>query len=193
MSLPKQSAYLGRSATLALHRDHENRTATLIRDDLEHPFLALFQLEDGFIVTSEECEYELLPVGDAGGAGDLREITSALQPEDVRWVVNSKGELGVEVHGQVLFCYKGRSLSYADDPENDDGSPILYREIGKREFGETVWPLSWHIAGRSEDHYAVETVYTPGLSFGEPDNPAYKWKPLPTSASASGPRSAAGR
>lgn len=82
MSLPKQSAYLGRSATLALHRDHENRTATLIRDDLEHPFLALFQLEDGFIVTSEECEYELPPVGDAGGNAELRNAASDSRPLD---------------------------------------------------------------------------------------------------------------
>ena len=102
-----------------------------------------------------------------------------LTTDYVRWVVNDMGELGVEIHGQFFFCYKGASISYADDPKHDDGSPILVREVGKREFGETVSPLSWHKAGRSEERYSVELVYTPGLSFGEPDDPRYKWRPLP--------------
>ena len=105
--------------------------------------------------------------------------TSSLQ-DTLTWVVNDMGELGVEINGQVLFCYKGESLSYANCPFYEDGSPILYRKVGKREFGETVWPLAWHIADRSQERYTVETVYTPGLSFGAPDNPDYKWKPLPS-------------
>jgi len=111
---------------------------------------------------------------------------SLLAEEDVRWVVNDMGELGVEIHGQFFFCYKGRSISYADDPTHNDGTPILVREVGKREFGETVWPLAWHNAGTSQERYTVETVYTPGLSFGEPDDPRYQWTPLPESPEISG-------
>ena len=66
MNLPTQSAYIGRTAIIALHRNGP-RAGVMIRDDLEAPFLALFRLEDGFIVTSEECEYELVPVTEGEG------------------------------------------------------------------------------------------------------------------------------
>jgi len=112
--------------------------------------------------------------------------TQEIHSDNVRWVVNDMGELGVEIHGQCLFCYKGRSISYADDPTHDDGTPILVREVGKREFGETVWPLSWHKVGTSQERYEVDAVYTPGLSLGEPDNPRYQWKPLPSLENAEG-------
>jgi len=113
------------------------------------------------------------------GEGCPEATCSPLYDEDVRWVVNDMGELGVKIHEQFFFCYKGQSISYADNPTHEDGTPILVREVGKREFGETVWPLSWQVAGRSEDCYTVETVHTPGLSYGKPDNPDYKWTPLP--------------
>lgn len=63
--LPKQSAYIGRAASIAPTLGRA--AAVMIRDDLEAPFLALFRLEDGFIVTSEECEYELVPVTEGEG------------------------------------------------------------------------------------------------------------------------------
>ena len=96
-----------------------------------------------------------------------------------RWIVNDMGELGVEVSGRCWFMYKGRSLEY-EDGQHDSGKPILYRHVGKREFGETVWPWKWHLAGRSEDSYNEECVYHAGLSDGPPNNPDYDWKPLPT-------------
>jgi hypothetical protein len=55
-----------------------------------------------------------------------------LLEEDVEWVVNSIGELGVKVNDQLFFMYKGRSLCYDGDPT------MYYRLVGKREFGETV-------------------------------------------------------
>lgn len=100
-----------------------------------------------------------------------------LSANDVRWVVNDNGELGVEINGQHFFCYKGESLEY-EDATHDDGSPIMVRQIGKREFGETVWPVSWMESGGCEDRYAVEVEYHEGLSDGEPDDPRWQWKPL---------------
>lgn len=102
-----------------------------------------------------------------------------LRAQDVHWVVNDNGELGVEIQGQFFFCYKGESISYSDDPTHDDGTPILVRGIGKREFGETVWPVSWHRAGKSEDRYTKELEYHFNLSFGPPNDERFKWKPLP--------------
>ena len=103
-------------------------------------------------------------------------------PDDVLWVVNDMGELGVKIHGRCFFLYKGESLEYADGTGHDDGTPTLYREVGKREFGETVWPQAWIKAGRSEARYNLELVYTPGLSDGEPGDPRYQWAPLPVVA-----------
>jgi hypothetical protein len=51
------------------------------------------------------------------------------------WVVNSLGELGVEVGGRQFFLYKGQSLEYGKHG-NEDGF-VLYRPVQKREFGET--------------------------------------------------------
>lgn len=101
-----------------------------------------------------------------------------LAEDDVEWVVNDMGELGVRVRGRCFFCYKGESLVYKDGLRSD-GTPILHRNIGKREFGETVWPLAWVQRGRREDRYTLELVYTPGLSFGPPNDRAYSWLPLP--------------
>lgn len=103
-------------------------------------------------------------------------------PDDVLWVVNDMGELGVKIHGRCFFLYKGESLEYADGTGHDDGTPTLYREVGKREFGETVWPQAWIKAGRSEARYVLELVHTPGLSDGEPGDPRYQWAPLPVVA-----------
>lgn len=109
------------------------------------------------------------------GNGERMPLLSA---NDVRWVVNDNGELGVEVNGQCFFCYKGESIQYDDDPTHDDGRPIMVRQIGKREFGETVWPMSWMSAGRREDSYAVEVENHEGLSEGDHDDRRWKWKPL---------------
>jgi hypothetical protein len=104
----------------------------------------------------------------------------ACQPElteEPIWIVNDLGELGVEVGGRCYFLYKGESLEY-NDPVHDDGSPMLYRIVGKREFGEVQHPLSWINAGRSEARYTVELAFHPGLSFGTPEDGM--WKPLPS-------------
>jgi len=127
------------------------------------------------------------PNGIAGLGKDIRDLLALLdasRAEEPKWIVNDLGELGVEIHGRCFFLYKGSNIEYITDRSriadaHDDGSPILYRCVGKREYGETQWPASWIKAGRREDRYTVETVYTPGLSDGPPDNPDYRWKPIP--------------
>lgn len=60
-----------------------------------------------------------------------------MKPDDVKWIVNSLGELGVEINGHRYFLYKGYSIEYN---EPDD---LKYREVGKREFGEVCHPYDW--------------------------------------------------
>lgn len=51
------------------------------------------------------------------------------------WIVNNLGELGVEVDGRFFFLYKGASIEYKE-AKNVDGSPMMWRPVHKREFGE---------------------------------------------------------
>lgn len=145
--------------------------------------------------------------GDEHGVGaDLRAMLAASpaapQPDELmaqreelpplpepQWIVNDLGELGVRVGDRFFFLYKGDNIEYGVDgigeAENgiaihEDGKPMKYRMVGKREFGETCWPLKWIIAGRSQDRYTEELVYTQGLSFGKPEDGA--WRDLPARA-----------
>lgn len=73
---------------------------------------------------------------------ELDRLKAPLSNEAVRWVVNSLGELGVLLRGQAFFLYKGRSLQYAGPDDGEGGAPLLYRPVGKREFGECCHPLN---------------------------------------------------
>ncbi len=66
----------------------------------------------------------------------LNELRSA-KP---KWVVNSLTELGVEVGGRFYFLYKGESLVYTNPTNEDDGKPLMWRPVLKREFGECCHP-----------------------------------------------------
>ena len=66
--------------------------------------------------------------------------SSSIDADDVQWVVNDNAELGVKVGGKYFWLYKGESLEYKDK-KHDDGTPIKYRKVGKREFGECCHPL----------------------------------------------------
>lgn len=59
----------------------------------------------------------------------------------VLWVVNDNGELGVKVGGDHYFLYKGGSIVYRD-AHHDDGREMFVRTVGKREFGESCYPLN---------------------------------------------------
>ena len=86
----------------------------------------------------------------------------ALRPQAVpmtdepQWIVNDLGELGVKVGPRFFFLYKGDNIEYGTDEIgdsrdgvalHDDGTPMHFRIVGKREFGETCWPLQWVVRG----------------------------------------------
>ena len=65
---------------------------------------------------------------------------------------------------------------------HDDGTVMQYRMVGKREFGEVCHPVKFYEPGfRIPDRYAERLIYTPGLSFGKPEDG--DWKPLPAERS----------
>jgi hypothetical protein len=66
------------------------------------------------------------------------ESGKAQEPE---WIVNDNAELGVKIGDQFYFLYKGRKLKYTEGHE--DGSPLYYRPVGKREFGECCHPINY--------------------------------------------------
>ena len=107
------------------------------------------------------------------------------QPSDIKveqhapeWIVNDLGELGVKVSGRFFFLYKGDNIEY-ETGMHDDGTPMMWRPVGKREFGETCWPLQWVLAGRRGQRYTQELSYQAGLSDGAPGDA--DWRPLLTS------------
>jgi len=85
-----------------------------------------------------------------------------LTADDVEWVVNDNAELGVKIGQQFFFCYKGHSLVY-DTGAHDDGTPMMWRPVFKREFGECVRPVNYANPSR------IGTV-----SLADSD----QWKPL---------------
>ena len=133
--------------------------------------------------------------GDVSMRISLRAIVAALTEAKQQgpgeavpsWIVNDLGELGVMVSGVAYFLYKGDNIVY-EDAKHDDGSPMLYRMVGKREFGETCWPRKWVEQGHREDRYTVSLTYTPGLSFGKPEDG--DWRPLPTAPQVEATRQA---
>ncbi|HWT35756.1 MAG TPA: hypothetical protein VN289_05705 [Paraburkholderia sp.] len=120
----------------------------------------------------------------------IRANEARTSPEPT-WIVNDLGELGVKVGTRFFFLYKGENIEYGTEPDatvkdcvalHDDGTPMMYRIVGKREFGETCLPVKWILNGRTESRYVDELVYTPDLSFGKPDDAA--WMPLPAARGA---------
>lgn len=65
-----------------------------------------------------------------------------LKDSEVEWVVNAYGELGVKIGSQFFWLYKGYSLVYSDGL-HENGGPMLWRHVGKREFGETCQPINY--------------------------------------------------
>lgn len=86
-----------------------------------------------------------------------------LKAEDVQWVVNNLAELGVKIGDQFFFLYKGDSICYSGQ-EDEDEQPMTYRTVGKREFGECCHPVNY------KDPTKIGTV-----NQGDSD----RWLPLP--------------
>lgn len=97
---------------------------------------------------------------------------SPIGPDDVEWVVNDLAELGVRINGRCFFLYKGYSLEY--NGLHDDGSTMMVRPVGKREFGECCRPPGFECLA---PRYIRELTYHPGLSFGTKEDGA--WTPMP--------------
>lgn len=98
----------------------------------------------------------------------------SLTADDIQWVVNDTGELGVKIGSQFFFMYKGGSLVY-EDGLHDDGTSMLWRAIGKREFGETCKPLRYDEFQR-DGFYRRELDPGPGRTELDPDS---KWQEMP--------------
>lgn len=62
-----------------------------------------------------------------------------LTDADVEWVTNDNAELGVKIGDRFFFLYKGESLEYRTGL-HDDGIPMRWRHVYKREFGECCHP-----------------------------------------------------
>lgn len=58
-----------------------------------------------------------------------------LWPHEVKWIVNSKGELGVMVYGQCFFLYNGLSCQYDSRSLTHQDQPLRYRKVLRNEFG----------------------------------------------------------
>lgn len=106
-----------------------------------------------------------------------------LEADEVKWIVNSLGELGVEIRGRQFFCYKGESIEY--NSEGDIDPPLRYRFVGNREFGETVKPLEYQgyltqVPTSSEDAYVKRYTAEVHPMLGKTRvDPEYQWRLLP--------------
>ena len=100
----------------------------------------------------------------------MSETITTLTADDVEWVVNDNSELGVKIGEQFFWLYKGDSLVYEDG--HDDGAPIKWRKVFKREFGECCHPWG-SIKHQSGKEFLPDQFI--GF-FGEPED---EWKELP--------------
>jgi hypothetical protein len=89
-----------------------------------------------------------------------------LTANDVKWIVNDNAELGVMIHGRAFFLYKGESMEYTE-PVHDDGTPMLYRMVGKREFGECCHPAKFYRDGEPGDGDWRPLIYVDSANGGD--------------------------
>jgi hypothetical protein len=100
--------------------------------------------------------------------------------EEIEWITNDYGELGVKVRDRFVFLYKGHSLEYKTGL-HDDGSPMLWRHVYKREFGECCHPV---------DMDDVMAAHRAGITIHDatPDTSTGDWQPLPAPLASEGGR-----
>lgn len=87
-------------------------------------------------------------------------LSYLLSSDDVEWVTNDIAELGVKIGGRFFFLYKGYSLEYKS---HDNGQPMRWRPVYKREFGEVVHPTNYFSLGRDDR----DPYYTHGEGWKE--------------------------
>jgi len=56
-NFPRQSDFVGKATSVCFHYGLQSFPATIVRDDLDAPFIMIFKLEDGRHVLSTECQY----------------------------------------------------------------------------------------------------------------------------------------
>lgn len=113
-------------------------------------------LSETFLTFGEakkDCEKALGVTTGESAANPVPKNQTAKNKNDSspNWIVNSMGELGVEVGGRFFFLYKGESLEYK--PHED--VEIFYRPVGKREFGEVCHPDSYWVDGKAVEDYTL--------------------------------------
>ncbi len=103
-----------------------------------------------------------------------------LKADDVEWVVNDITELGVKIGDRVFFMYKGHSLEY-EDGKHDDGTPVKYRPVGKREFGECCHPWNAIEMKQYGNIYNPRGIRLPDSYIGFHGEEEDEWRRLPDS------------
>ena len=108
-----------------------------------------------------------------------------LKPSDIRWVVNSEGEVGVQLDGRTFFCRYGRSLEYAKPDMADDTydtagrnraglvknqvlgeRPVFVREVGRLELGQQLL-VPEHKAGELYSRSEPDVPWEPLIWYGD--------------------------
>jgi hypothetical protein len=92
------------------------------------------------------------------------------------WIVNDLGELGVKIGDRFFFLYKGDSIEY-ENCTHDDGTQMMYRKVGKREFGETCKPDIYYSKGYDKiGRYTEPCIFNSALS--DKNHKDWEWNPL---------------
>ena len=110
---------------------------------------------------------------------------ATLKPSDLRWVVNSEGEIGVQIDGRAFFCRYGRSLEYAKPEMADDTydtagrnraglvknqvlgeRPVFVREVGRLELGQQLL-VPGHKAGELYEKNEPDAPWEPLIGYGD--------------------------
>lgn len=101
----------------------------------------LFLLKKRVLCSSADAHELAKHLNNRGLFGQVDQA-AVLKSDQVEWIVNDNGELGVKINNQCFFLYKGRSLIYGNG-EHDNGSQMYYRPVFKREFGECAFPINY--------------------------------------------------
>ena len=110
---------------------------------------------------------------------------ATLKSSDLRWVVNSEGEIGVQIDGRAFFCRYGRSLEYAKPEMADDTydtagrnraglvknqvlgeRPVFVREVGRLELGQQLL-VPGHKAGEMYEKNEPDVPWEPLIGYGD--------------------------